>query len=260
MLCEFKQVIFVVNAQQCLQQLPQAFVSFSLPYTISPQMYFLSGLLLKSETVWNTFCRNHYALMTSYFTSYWATSNPAFLEQVLGRPSAAWLEVTSALGPLEYFRLTAMTGDFLTTGLGKGILPRNSFWNQPTTTQACPTSTGLLNSNWMSQDCQEYTNTMILRAGVKRMGPDSVQTEQGTTNWDTGGSIWIGRQTFTLRVTEHWKRLPREIVKSPSLETFKTHLDENIIFDHPCSDVLATQRVILFPDCLFILMPSLTGF
>lgn len=58
MLREFKQVIFVVNAQQCLQQLPQAFVSFSLPYTISPQMY-LSGLLLKSETVLNTFCRNH---------------------------------------------------------------------------------------------------------------------------------------------------------------------------------------------------------
>lgn len=51
MLCEFKQVIFVVNAQQCLQQLPQALVSFSLPYMISPQMYFLSGLLLKSETV-----------------------------------------------------------------------------------------------------------------------------------------------------------------------------------------------------------------
>ena len=28
---------------------------------------------------------------------------------------------------------------------------------------------------------------------------------------------------FTLRVTEHWKRLPRWV--SPSLEIFKTHLD-----------------------------------
>jgi len=31
---------------------------------------------------------------------------------------------------------------------------------------------------------------------------------------------------FTLRVTEHWNRLPRGAVESPSLEIFKTHLDE----------------------------------
>jgi len=30
---------------------------------------------------------------------------------------------------------------------------------------------------------------------------------------------------FTLRVTEHWKRLPRGAVESPSLEIFKPHLD-----------------------------------
>jgi len=36
----------------------------------------------------------------------------------------------------------------------------------------------------------------------------------------------VRKNFVTLRVTEHWNRLPREEVDSPSLEIFKNRLDK----------------------------------
>ncbi|KGL75260.1 hypothetical protein N309_10017, partial [Tinamus guttatus] len=37
--------------------------------------------------------------------------------------------------------------------------------------------------------------------------------------------LHVRKNCFTVRVIEHWNRLPREVLESPSLEIFKTRLD-----------------------------------
>ena len=50
------------------------------------------------------------------------------------------------------------------------------------------------------------------------------QRQRAQTN--TGGSLWTsGNIFFTVRVTEDWHKMSREVVESPSLEILKKYLD-----------------------------------
>ncbi|TRZ22424.1 hypothetical protein HGM15179_004697 [Zosterops borbonicus] len=42
----------------------------------------------------------------------------------------------------------------------------------------------------------------------------------------------VGKSFFTVQVTEHWNRFPREVGECASLEIFKNHLDTNPV---PCA-------------------------
>jgi len=75
--------------------------------------------------------------------------------------------------------------------------------------------------------------TNISRVGVRRMGPDSFQMVPSDRTRGNGQKLKhrkfrlnMRKNFFPLRVTEHWNRLPREVVDSPSLEIFKPCLDK----------------------------------
>jgi len=51
----------------------------------------------------------------------------------------------------------------------------------------------------------------------------------------------IRKNFFTVRVTEHWHRLPREVMESPPLEILRSHLD--MVLGHQLKVTLIKQGV-----------------
>ncbi|KAK4815700.1 hypothetical protein QYF61_006683 [Mycteria americana] len=67
---------------------------------------------------------------------------------------------------------------------------------------------------------------MKLRQGKFRMGIRKRMRGNGLKLCQGRFRLDIRKFYFTERVVQHWNRLPREVVESPSLEVFKRRLDE----------------------------------
>ncbi|PKU45425.1 hypothetical protein llap_4278 [Limosa lapponica baueri] len=63
---------------------------------------------------------------------------------------------------------------------------------------------------------------LFIRECSDRRKGNSFKVKEGRFRLD------IRKKLFTVKVTRHWNRLPRQVVDAPSLEVFKTRLDGTV--------------------------------